>query len=124
MLGQHTGSMDGHRKVNVPICLLNLYVDKGMCSCYLCNECKADSCRYSILPALCSEGIIYADIQPGAYDGAGFVAYMHSLMEHMNPWPNPCSVVVMDNCAIHHVEEVAHICEQRYVYCTMYFDCD
>ena len=42
MLGQHTSSMDGHWKVNMPTCLLNLYMDKGMCSSYLCNNYVAN----------------------------------------------------------------------------------
>jgi hypothetical protein len=76
---------------------------------------RVDNHRYSLLPALCSDGIIYADIQPGAYDGAIFVAYIEALMSYINPWWNPCSVLIMENCAIHHVDKVAHICVQRYV---------
>jgi hypothetical protein len=71
--------------------------------------------RYSLLPALCSDGIIYADVRASAYDGDAFVAYIDGLMKHMNPWPHPRSVLVMDNCAIHHVDEVAYVCAQRYV---------
>ena len=67
--------------------------------------------RYSILPALCSEGIIYSAVCEGAYDGQAFVHFIRNLMNYMNPWPEPCSVLVMDNCAIHHNPEVSAICQ-------------
>nr|GAT52207.1 TPR domain protein [Mycena chlorophos] len=31
----------------------------------------------------------------------------------MQPYPGPRSVLVMDNCRIHHVEEVEAICDER-----------
>jgi hypothetical protein len=65
---------------------------------------------YSLLPALCSDGIIFADVREGAYDGPSFINYISRLLEHMNPWPQPRSVLIMDNCAIHHVEDVASLC--------------
>ena len=69
--------------------------------------------RYSLLPALCSDGILYADIRRGAYDGPAFVQYIRDLMPYMKPYPEPCSVLVMDNCPIHHLDDVAHICEEQ-----------
>jgi hypothetical protein len=69
--------------------------------------------RYSLLPALCSDGIIYCDIKVGAYDGSSFFSYIEELLKHMNPWPALKSVLVMDNCVIHHVEEVKYLCEER-----------
>jgi len=49
-----------------------------------------------LLAALCSEGIVCSD--------------------HMNPWPTPCSVLVMDNRSIHHVPKIADIYETRGVW--------
>jgi transposase len=60
-------------------------------------------------------GIIYTDVRKGAYDGDGFIQYIRELLEYMNPWPQPRSVLVLDNCRIHHVEEVEHLCTERYV---------
>jgi transposase len=71
---------------------------------------------YSLLPALCSDGIIYCDIKVGAYNGPSFVSYIEALLQHMSPWPEPKSVLVMDNCAIHHVDTVRYLCEERYVF--------
>lgn len=29
------------------------------------------------------------------------------------PWPAPCSVLIMDNCTIHHLDSVAALCDAR-----------
>ncbi|KIJ35195.1 hypothetical protein M422DRAFT_136599, partial [Sphaerobolus stellatus SS14] len=68
---------------------------------------------YSLLPALCSEGVIYSEVRKGAYDGPAFIEFMTNLLEHMSPWPAPKSVLVMDNCSIHHLDEVEALCTQR-----------
>ncbi|KAF8587903.1 hypothetical protein K439DRAFT_1337005 [Ramaria rubella] len=70
---------------------------------------------FSLLPALCSSGIIYSEVCKGAYDRASFVAFIKALMLHMNPLPVPHSILpwVMDNCSIHHIPEVRTICEAR-----------
>jgi hypothetical protein len=69
--------------------------------------------RYSLLPALCTKGIIYSAVREGSWDGESFVSFVFNLMPYMNPWPEPCSVLVMDNCAIHYDPEVADICKER-----------
>jgi transposase len=33
----------------------------------------------------------------------------------MNPYPAPRSVLVLDNCRIHHVEEAEEMCNAKYV---------
>lgn len=73
------------------------------------------SVRYSILPALTLDGILYAQIVPGSFNGNTFKIFLEGLLECMNPYPGPKSVLVMDNCAIHHVEGVQEMCDQRYV---------
>ena len=62
--------------------------------------------RYSLLPALSQDGIIYSDIKLGSYDGKSFLEYMEGLLEVMNPYPAPRSVLVLDNCGIHRVTVV------------------
>jgi transposase len=68
---------------------------------------------YSILPALTSEGIIYSDIKIGSWDGEHFLEFLDGLLEHMNPFPAPRSVLVMDNCSVHHVPDVLERCRAR-----------
>ncbi|KAF8586316.1 hypothetical protein K439DRAFT_1341324, partial [Ramaria rubella] len=65
--------------------------------------------RFSLLPALTTEGVIYSEVRLGSYDSTAFAAYIKELMTHMQPWPAPC-MLVMDNCDIHHSAEVAALC--------------
>lgn len=67
--------------------------------------------RFSILPALTMNGIIYVNIKRGSFDGDSFQEFLTGLLQLMNPYPAPNSVLVMDNCAIHHVEGVVELCD-------------
>ena len=61
---------------------------------------------FSVLLALLLEGVLYSDIKKGTYDGNKFVQFFEELTDVMNPYPGKHSVLVMDNCQIHHVPEV------------------
>jgi transposase len=71
--------------------------------------------RFSVLPALTLDGVIYSSIQVGAFNGDTFLEFIEGLLEEMNPYPAARSVLVMDNCSIHHVDGVRAICEEKYV---------
>ena len=60
--------------------------------------------RYSVLPALALDGILHVDIQEGAYMADLFNDFICSLFIHMNLYPGPQSVLVMDNVSIHKLE--------------------
>lgn len=66
--------------------------------------------RYSVLPALTLDGVIYSEVRFGAFNGDMFLDFLDNLLEVMNPHPLPHSVLVLDNCAIHHVDGVAERC--------------
>ncbi|TDL24672.1 hypothetical protein BD410DRAFT_719484, partial [Rickenella mellea] len=70
--------------------------------------------RYSILPALSLDGIIAVDLFEGSVNRERFV---HFLRDHLapclNPFPMEQSVVVMDNCTIHHDEDIRQIIEDE-----------
>lgn len=66
-----------------------------------------------MLPALSMEGIIYSTIKKGSFDGDSFAGFLRGLLPNMNPYPGPCSVLVMDNCQIHHIEEVEELCHEH-----------
>lgn len=80
------------------------------------------SLRYSILPALCSTGILTVDIVEGSYNHRRFLRFVDGLLDQMNPWPEPNSVIVMDNCQIHKNEEVLDMIEARYVVTILYYN--
>jgi len=69
--------------------------------------------RFSILPALSLRGIIHVNITRGSFNGDSFLAYIGELVNVMNPYPQPESVLVMDNCAIHHVDGVMDLCTEK-----------
>ncbi|KAL6303493.1 hypothetical protein BKA93DRAFT_715925, partial [Sparassis latifolia] len=59
------------------------------------------------------DGIIFSHIKVGGYNGEQFIEYIQGLLEVMNPYPGPQSMLVMDNCRIHHVVSVEELCEAR-----------
>jgi hypothetical protein len=61
------------------------------------------------------DGIIYSHIKVGSYNGDEFLEYLTGLLTQMNPYPEPRSVLVIDNCRIHHVAGVEDLCAARYV---------
>lgn len=66
-----------------------------------------------MLPAITTDGIIYSHIKVGSYNGDQFMDWLEGLLQVMNPYPAPKSILVMDNCRIHHVEGVEEMCAHR-----------
>jgi hypothetical protein len=69
--------------------------------------------RYSVLPAICLDGILTVKILEGSFDSDSFAGFINGLLCHMNPFPGPNSVVVMDNCSIHKSDLVCEMIEAR-----------
>lgn len=89
--------------------------------------------RFSLLPALSLDGIIALDIFEGSVNKDRFISFVRDQLvsiappihligtccslvhpvqaPKLTPYPGPRSVVVMDNCAIHHDEEIREIVE-------------
>ncbi|KAF8836983.1 hypothetical protein BDN67DRAFT_871897, partial [Paxillus ammoniavirescens] len=68
--------------------------------------------RYSVLPALCTEGIIALDIFENSINKEHFLAFIQQqLAPKLTPYPGPHSVDVLDNASIHHDKEVRQIVE-------------
>lgn len=55
-------------------------------------------CRFSILLALSLDGILAVKIIEGSFTTESFKDFIDGLLDHMNPFPGPNSVIVMDNC--------------------------
>ncbi|KAG9023998.1 hypothetical protein FS837_005544, partial [Tulasnella sp. UAMH 9824] len=68
---------------------------------------------YSLLPALSLEGIIYSQITEGSFNGETFFDFIANLLDRMEPYPGRNSVLVMDNCAIHKVDGIQQLVEER-----------
>ena len=55
------------------------------------------------------DGMIHCKIIEGSYDTAQFAEFILELVGHMQPFPAPRSVIVMDNCRIHKAPEIMEI---------------
>ncbi|KAF9514734.1 hypothetical protein BS47DRAFT_1294813, partial [Hydnum rufescens UP504] len=67
-----------------------------------------------ILPALSMDGILHLKIVEGSFNRPLFMEFIEGLLDQMNPFPGPNSVIVMDNCRIHKSNEITQMIEERY----------
>jgi hypothetical protein len=65
--------------------------------------------KWSILPLYTYDGFVDWKIVHGSFNADLFVLFLEEhVIPHTNPYPGPKSVLIMDNCKIHH-DEVPHI---------------
>ena len=95
---------------------LSLFVEKGMLSTlWLKYPSLSTSCRFSVLPALSLDGILAVKIVEGSFTTELFKHFIDGLLDHMNPFPGPNSVILMDNCRIHRAQAIRDMIEERLV---------
>ncbi|KIK74281.1 hypothetical protein PAXRUDRAFT_791254 [Paxillus rubicundulus Ve08.2h10] len=59
--------------------------------------------RYSLAAALTIDGYMAADVVEGSFDSETFYEFIATkVLPYMNPFPAEQSVLVLDNCRIHH----------------------
>lgn len=75
----------------------------------------ADPNRYSILPALSLDGILNVDVVEGSFNKTLFAQFVEGTLDRMNPFPESNSVIVMDNCQIHHADFILQMIVDRCV---------
>ncbi|CCD51182.1 hypothetical protein BofuT4_P085440.1 [Botrytis cinerea T4] len=63
--------------------------------------------RYRILPAYTQDGVILARVFQGFTDSTLFEDFIEQLLPLCGRWPEPNSVLVMDNASFHHTEDRA-----------------
>ena len=51
-----------------------------------------------------------ARIFKGSTDAALFESFIEQLLQHCGRWPEPKSVLVMDNASFHHLDQVKQLC--------------
>ena len=66
--------------------------------------------RYQILPAYTQDGVILANVFRGSTDSAVFEDFIEQLLPYCGKWPEPKSVLVMDNASFHHTERIEQLC--------------
>lgn len=69
--------------------------------------------RYQILPAYTQDGILLSRVFQGSTDGAFFEDFIEELLQHCQPYPNPRSVLIMDNASFHHSERIEQMCSEK-----------
>ena len=68
---------------------------------------------YSILPAISLDGVIHLEVIDHAFTGHEFANFVQGVLNQMQPWPLPNSVLVMDNARIHKVPGIREMVEER-----------
>jgi transposase len=66
--------------------------------------------RYQILPAYSQDGILLSRVFQGTTEGDIFGDFIEQLLTHCGRWPEPKSVIVMDNASFHRTERVEQLC--------------
>jgi transposase len=68
--------------------------------------------RHQILPAYTQDGVLFYRVFQGSTDSAVFEDFVEELLEHCGRWPEPRSVLVMDNASFHRSERVKMMCDE------------
>ncbi|RYP01002.1 hypothetical protein DL763_000423 [Monosporascus cannonballus] len=68
--------------------------------------------RYQILPAYSQDGVELVRIYPRSTDSDVFEDFIEQLLQHCGGWPEPKSVLVMDNASFHRSDRVTQLCEE------------
>jgi transposase len=66
--------------------------------------------RYQILPAYTQDGILLSRVFQGSTDSSIFEDFIEQLLPHCGRWPEPKSVLIMDNASFHHTERIEQMC--------------
>lgn len=66
--------------------------------------------HYQILPAYTQEGILLSRVYEGTTDATIFTNFIEQLLHHCQPFPQPRSVLIMDNASILHSQQVRDLC--------------
>jgi transposase len=67
--------------------------------------------RYQILPAYTQDGILLSRVFQGSTDRAVFEDFIEQLLHHCGKWPEPKSVLIMDNASFHRGPRIRQMCD-------------
>jgi transposase len=66
--------------------------------------------RFQILPAYSQDGVLLARVFQGPTNSDVFEDFIEQLLPHCGRWPQPHSVLVMDNASFHYTERIKQLC--------------
>src|SRR5215472_1617805 len=110
-----TEGKHGRSRDNEPFGELSSFAGRGRFSCSHSIDMLTFA-RFSILPALSMDGILAVSIVQGSFNAISFSEFIESLLDQMRPFPEPNSVIVMDNCRIHKATWIRDMIEERWVF--------
>ena len=64
-----------------------------------------------ILPAYTQDGVVHFQAYTGPTDAQVFTEFIEQLLPYCGRWPNPKSVLIMDNASFHHSEQLRQMCD-------------
>ncbi|KAF8151376.1 hypothetical protein B0H34DRAFT_664506 [Crassisporium funariophilum] len=66
--------------------------------------------RYSMIAAMSTQGYLVIHVIPGSVDSFAFFDFIvEDVIPKMNPFPDIHSVLIMDNCRIHHTDALQEV---------------
>jgi transposase len=68
--------------------------------------------RHQILPAYTQSGVLHTRIYQGSTDGELFTDFIRELLPMCGRWPEPNSVLVMDNASFHQGALIKELCDE------------
>lgn len=68
--------------------------------------------RYQVLPAYAQDGIVHVKVFEGTTDSTVFENFISELLPFCGRWPEPKSVLVMDNASFHQPDRIEQICKE------------
>lgn len=68
--------------------------------------------RYQILPVYGQDGLLLSCVFPGSTHTPMLEDFIEQLLHHCGRWPEPKSVLVMDNVSFHHSERIECMCQE------------
>lgn len=73
----------------------------------VCHRFLSRGTRYSAISAISSAGMMCYELVTGSVNSDIYYDFLRgTLIPNMQPFPNDLSILIMDNCAIHHVEHI------------------
>ena len=68
--------------------------------------------RHQILPAYSQDGVVLAKVFQGSTDTAVFEDFLEQLLPLCGRWPEPKSVLIMDNASFHRSARIKRMCQE------------
>ena len=69
--------------------------------------------RINVIAAMSSSEVIATEMSKSTVDGCNFFDFLRgTIIPNMMPLPNPRSVLILDNCSVHHITEVKDLLRQ------------